>query len=56
MELSKLLSSAINRCCLLLACVTFAVPPPAIGKTVSSSTTLKATRSLGHSPATGSSW
>ena len=45
MEPPKLLPSALNRCCLVLACVAFAAPPPAMGKTVSSSTTLKATRS-----------
>lgn len=44
MEPPKLLSSALNRCCLLLACVALAVPPPAIGKTVSSTTTPKARR------------
>jgi murein DD-endopeptidase MepM/ murein hydrolase activator NlpD len=40
-----LLSSAINRCCLLLACVTLAVLPPAVGETVISTATVKATRS-----------
>jgi murein DD-endopeptidase MepM/ murein hydrolase activator NlpD len=45
MELSKLLFSAINRCCLLLACITFAVPPPALGKAVGSTAKVKATRS-----------
>jgi murein DD-endopeptidase MepM/ murein hydrolase activator NlpD len=40
-----LLSSAINRWCLVLACVTLAVPPPAIGETVSSTATVKAPRS-----------
>jgi murein DD-endopeptidase MepM/ murein hydrolase activator NlpD len=38
------LSSAINRCCLLLACFTLAVPP-AIGETVSATATVKAPRS-----------
>ena len=36
---------AINRCCLLLAWVAFAVPLPAIGETVSSTATVKATHS-----------
>ncbi len=39
-----MLSSALNRCCLLLACVTFAVPPPAIAETVGSTTKVKAAR------------
>jgi murein DD-endopeptidase MepM/ murein hydrolase activator NlpD len=40
-----LLSSAIKRCCLLLACITLAVTPSAFGETVSSTATVKATRS-----------